>query len=64
LDGIEVIWRWLNAHPKRRARPPFVGLVEAGVGMPSETPMPLLHRTHKHRLVLHANVCEWALSSS
>ena len=62
LESIEGICRWLDAQPKRRARLPFVGLVEAGVGVRSETPTPLLHLMHKHRLVHHTSVCEWALS--
>src|SRR5262249_19636150 len=62
LEAIEGICRWLDAQPRRRARLPFVGLVQAQVGIRSETPTPLLHLMHKHRLVRHTSTCEWALS--
>jgi len=62
LEAIERICRWLDAQPRRRARLPFVGLVQARVGVRSETPAPLLHRMHQHRLVRHTSTCEWALS--
>src|SRR5262245_20925179 len=62
LEGIEGICRWLDAQPHRRARLPFVGLVQAGVVVRSETPLPLLHLMHKQRLVRHTSMCEWALS--
>src|SRR5262249_36197494 len=48
--------------PRRRARLPFVGLRQAGVGVRSETPAPLLHLMHTNRLVRHTSTCEWALS--
>src|SRR5262245_33622224 len=51
LEAIEGICRWLDAQPRRRARLPFLGLVQAGVGIRSETPAPLLHLMHTHRLV-------------
>src|SRR5262249_4416289 len=62
LEAIEGICRWLDAQPRRRARLPFVGLVQARVGLRSETPAPLLLLMHKHRLVRHTSACEWALS--
>src|SRR5262249_48893169 len=62
LEAIEGICRWLDAQPRRRARLPFMGLVEARVGLRSETPAPLLHLMQKHRLVRHTSTCDWVLS--
>jgi hypothetical protein len=73
LEGCERICRWLDAQSKRRARLPFVGLVEqlgvdggAGVegaeGAASDMPTALLLLMRKHRLVRHTSTCEWALS--
>jgi hypothetical protein len=62
LEAIEGICRWLDAQPRRRSRLPFTGCVAAGVGLRSETPVPLLHLMHKHKLVQHRSGCEWALA--
>ena len=62
LESIEGICRWLDTQPRRRTRLPFVGLVQARVGIHSETPAPLLRLMHKHRLIRHTSACEWALS--
>src|SRR5262245_46515410 len=62
LEAMEGICRWLDAQPRRRARLPFTGLAQTRVGLRSDTPAPLLHLMHKHRLVRHTSACEWALS--
>jgi hypothetical protein len=75
LEGCERICRWLDAQPKRRARLPFVGLVEqlgadqadqaegvGAAGVESELPTALLLLMRKHRLARHTSTCEWVLS--
>jgi hypothetical protein len=64
LEAIEGICRWLDAQPRRRSRLPFTGCVAARIGLRSETPVPLLHLMHKHKLVRHGSGCEWALASA
>ncbi len=61
IEGFERICRWLDAQPKRRARLPFVGLIEQ-LGAESEVPIALLHLMRKYRLARHTSTCEWALS--
>ncbi len=61
IEGFERICRWLDAQPKRRARLPFVALIEQ-LGADSEVPIVLLHLMRKHRLARHTSTCEWALS--
>jgi hypothetical protein len=64
LEGFECICRWLDAQPKRRARLPFVGLIEqlGAEGAESAVPTALLVLLRKYRVVRHTSTCEWALS--
>ncbi len=61
LEGTERICRWLDAQPKRRARLPFVGLVEQR-DAETEVPTALLLVMRKYHLARHTSTCEWALS--
>jgi len=63
MERWEQVCRWLDAQPQRKARLPFVGLLDLRPSyLTTDLPLPDLHGMRQYRLVRHTSSCEWALS--
>ena len=63
MERWEQVCRWLDAQPQRRARLPFVGLLDLRPSyLTTDAPIVDLHSMRQYRIVRHSASCEWALS--